>query len=62
LLSPRELEVLRLAAQGLTDPEIAERLVVSRHTVHRHMGNIRTKLNQRSKAAAVAKAAEEGLL
>jgi LuxR family maltose regulon positive regulatory protein len=62
LLSPREIEVLRLAAQGLTDPEIAERLVVSRHTVHRHMGNIRTKLNQRSKAAAVARAAEEGLL
>lgn len=61
-LSARELEVLRLVAQGLTDPEIAERLVVSRHTVHRHMANIRTKLNQRSKAAAVAKAADEGLL
>ena len=61
-LSRRELEVLRLAAQGLTDPEIAERLVVSKHTVHRHMANVRTKLNQRSKAAAVARAAEEGLL
>lgn len=61
-LSARELEVLRLAAQGFTEPEIAERLVVSRHTVHRHMGNIRTKLNQRSKAGAVAKAAEQGLL
>jgi DNA-binding NarL/FixJ family response regulator len=54
--------VLRFAAQGLTDPEIADRLVVSRHTVHRHMANIRTKLNQRSRAAAVAKAADEGLL
>ena len=61
-LSAREVEVLRLAAQGFTEPEIAERLVVSRHTVHRHMGNIRTKLNQRSKAGAVAKAAEQGLL
>jgi ATP/maltotriose-dependent transcriptional regulator MalT len=61
-LSAREVEVLRLAAEGLTEPEIAERLVVSRHTVHRHMGNIRTKLNQRSKAAAVARAAEQGLL
>ena len=62
ILSPREVEVLRLAARGLTDPEIAERLVVSKHTVHRHMGNIRTKLNERSKAGAVAKAAAEGLL
>jgi ATP/maltotriose-dependent transcriptional regulator MalT len=62
VLSRRELEVLRLAAQGLTDPEIAERLVVSKHTVHRHMGNIRTKLNERSKAGAVARAAEQGLL
>jgi DNA-binding CsgD family transcriptional regulator len=61
-LSPRELEVLRLAARGLTDPEIAERLVLSKHTVHRHMGNIRTKLNERSKAGAVARAAEQGLL
>jgi DNA-binding CsgD family transcriptional regulator len=61
-LSARELEVLRLAAQGFSDPEIAEKLVVSRHTVHRHMANIRAKLNQRSKAGVVAKAADEGLL
>ena len=61
-LSERELEVLRLAAQGFTEPEIAERLIVSKHTVHRHMANIRTKLNQRSKAGAVAKAADQGLL
>ena len=61
-LSERELEVLRLAAQGFTEPEIAEKLIVSRHTVHRHMANIRTKLNQRSKAAAVARAADQGLL
>ncbi|HLM31577.1 MAG TPA: LuxR C-terminal-related transcriptional regulator [Solirubrobacterales bacterium] len=61
-LSARELEVLRLAAQGLTEPQIAAQLIVSRHTVHRHMANIRAKLNQRSKAGAVAKAADEGLL
>ncbi len=61
-LSQRELEVLRLAAQGLTEPEIAEQLIVSKHTVHRHMANIRTKLNQRSKAGAVARAADQGLL
>jgi ATP/maltotriose-dependent transcriptional regulator MalT len=61
-LSPRELEVLRLVAQGLSDAEIAERLVVSQHTVHRHVANVRTKLRLPSRAAAVAHAAREGLL
>lgn len=61
-LSPRELEVLRLVAQGLSDAEIAERLVVSQHTVHRHVANVRVKLRLPSRAAAVAYAAREGLL
>lgn len=61
-LSPRELEVLALVAQGLSDAEIAERLVVSPHTVHRHVANIRAKLRLPSRAAAVAYAAREGLL
>jgi ATP/maltotriose-dependent transcriptional regulator MalT len=61
-LSPRELEVLALVAQGLGDAEIAERLVVSPHTVHRHVANIRAKLRLSSRAAAVAYAAREGLL
>lgn len=61
-LSPRELEVLRLVAQGLSDAEIAERLVVSQHTVHRHVANVRAKLRLPSRAAAVAYAAREGLL
>jgi ATP/maltotriose-dependent transcriptional regulator MalT len=61
-LSPRELEVLRLVAQGLSDAEIAERLVLSQHTVHRHVANVRTKLRLPSRAAAVAYAAREGLL
>lgn len=61
-LSPREVEVLTLVAQGLSDPEIAERLVVSPHTVHRHVANIRAKLRLPSRAAAVAYAAREGLL
>jgi DNA-binding CsgD family transcriptional regulator/tetratricopeptide (TPR) repeat protein len=61
-LSPREIEVLRLVAQGLSDAEIAERLVVSPHTVHRHVANIRAKLRLPSRAAAVAYAAREGLL
>jgi DNA-binding CsgD family transcriptional regulator len=61
-LSPREVEVLRLVAQGLGDAEIAERLVLSPHTVHRHVANVRTKLRLPSRTAAVAYAARAGLL
>ena len=61
-LSVRELEVLRLVAEGLSDAEIAERLVLSPHTVHRHVANIRTKLGLASRAAAAAHAARLGLL
>jgi DNA-binding CsgD family transcriptional regulator len=51
-LSPRERDVLRLVADGLSDAEIAERLVLSPHTVHRHVANIRRKLGLHSRAAA----------
>jgi DNA-binding CsgD family transcriptional regulator len=61
-LSEREREVLRLVADGLSDAEIAGRLIVSPHTVHRHVANIRTKLGQPSRAAAAAYAAREGLI
>jgi DNA-binding NarL/FixJ family response regulator len=61
-LTPRELEVLRLVAQGLSDAEIAERLVLSQHTVHRHVANVRLKLRLPSRAAAVAYAARAGVL
>ncbi len=61
-LTPREREVLTLVAQGLSDAAIAERLVVSPHTVHRHVANVRTKLRLPSRAAAVAYATREGLL
>ena len=61
-LTARELEVLRLVAEGLSDAEIAERLVLSRHTVHRHIANIRTKLGLASRAAAAAHATRLGLL
>jgi len=61
-LSERELEVLRLVAEGLSDAEIARRLVLSPHTVHRHVANVRVKLRQPSRAAAVAHAARTGLL
>jgi pimeloyl-ACP methyl ester carboxylesterase/DNA-binding CsgD family transcriptional regulator len=61
-LSAREREVLGLIALGLSDGEIADQLVVSPHTVHRHVANVRRKLRQPSRAAAVAEAAQRGWL
>jgi pimeloyl-ACP methyl ester carboxylesterase/DNA-binding CsgD family transcriptional regulator len=62
LLSRREREVLKLVAHGLNDREIAEQLILSPHTVHRHVANIRHKLGRGSRTAAVAEAARQGLL
>jgi DNA-binding NarL/FixJ family response regulator len=61
-LSPREREVLGLVAQGKTNAEIALVLVLSEHTVHRHVSNILAKLGTSSRAAAVGTAVEQGLL
>lgn len=61
-LSAREREVLALVATGLSDQEIAEQLILSPHTVHRHVANIRNKLGRGSRTAAVAEAARLGLL
>jgi pimeloyl-ACP methyl ester carboxylesterase/DNA-binding CsgD family transcriptional regulator len=61
-LSAREREVLGLVAQGLSDTQIAERLVISPHTVHRHVANILAKLGLPTRAAAAARAARAGLL
>jgi LuxR family transcriptional regulator, maltose regulon positive regulatory protein len=61
-LSERELDVLRLAADGCSNAEIGDRLGISPHTVHRHMANVRTKLGGDSKAAVVARATREGLI
>jgi pimeloyl-ACP methyl ester carboxylesterase/DNA-binding CsgD family transcriptional regulator len=61
-LSDRELEVLRLVARGLADREIARRLSLSPHTIHRHLANIRTKLGLPSRAAAAAHASRAGLI
>ena len=61
-LTAREQEILRLVGAGLSDADIAAQLVVSPHTVHRHVANIRTKLGQPSRAAAVAYAARAGLI
>jgi pimeloyl-ACP methyl ester carboxylesterase/DNA-binding CsgD family transcriptional regulator len=61
-LSSREREVLGLVAQGFSDAQVAERLVISSHTVHRHVANILAKLELPTRAAAAAAAARGGLL
>lgn len=61
-LTQRELEVLGLVAEGLTDPQIAVRLIISEHTVHRHVSNILAKLSCSSRAAAVKRATAAGAL
>ncbi len=61
-LSRRELEVVGLLAVGLSNREIAAQLVLSEHTVRRHVANILHKLRVPSRAGAVARAAEAGLI
>jgi LuxR family maltose regulon positive regulatory protein len=61
-LTERELDVLRLVAEGLSNREIGARLFLSEHTVHRHLANIRTRLGLPSRAAVVAYATRQGLL
>jgi DNA-binding NarL/FixJ family response regulator len=59
-LTKREREVLGLVAEGLADRAIADRLVLSQHTVHRHVANILRKLGCTSRSAAVAEALRKG--
>ena len=61
-LSRREVEVVRLVAQGLTNREIAARLVLSTRTVDMHVRNILSKLQSRTRTEAAGRAAELGLL
>jgi LuxR family transcriptional regulator, maltose regulon positive regulatory protein len=61
-VTPREREVLALLVEGLTNQQIAERLVVSEHTVHRHVTNILRKLELPTRTAAAAHAVRSGLL
>jgi DNA-binding NarL/FixJ family response regulator len=60
-VTAREREVLSLLAEGLSNRQIAERLVVSEHTVHRHVTNILRKLGLPSRTAAAAYAVRAGL-
>ena len=61
-LTPRELEVLRLLAGGLTNAEIADSLGVSTHTAKTHVAHVRGKLDLRDRAQAVIAAYESGLV
>ena len=61
-LTSRETEVLRMVASGMSNREIAGSLVLSEHTVHRHVANILRKLAQSSRTAAATHAARAGII
>jgi len=62
VLSAREVEVLGLVADGMTDIQIAKRLYLSRRTVGHHLSSVYRKLGAQGRAAAVHKAHEMGLI
>ncbi len=61
-LTQREVEVLQLVAEGMTNAEIADRLFLSRRTVEHHIGNIYNKISIGSRAAAAVWAKEQGII
>jgi len=62
LLTPRELEVTKLIAEGLTSDEIAETLVIAKNTVNRHRDNILEKLGMRNRVELTRYAIKRGLV
>jgi ATP/maltotriose-dependent transcriptional regulator MalT len=61
-LSRREVEVLRSVAPGMSNQDIADRLVLSKHAIHRRASSMLTKLDLPSRASAAAYAAEQALV
>jgi predicted ATPase/DNA-binding CsgD family transcriptional regulator len=61
-LTMREREVLQLVAEGLSDAQIAERLILSRRTISTHLSTIYSKLHVNSRTAAIRAAREQGLI
>ncbi len=61
-LSVREMDILKLLAQGCSDKEISETLVIARDTVHKHLGNIYSKLDVHSRMEAILRARSLRLL
>jgi DNA-binding NarL/FixJ family response regulator len=61
-LTAREVEVLRLLAQGLSNTQMAERLIISPRTIHAHIRSIYSKLGLTSRVAATRYAIDHHLL
>jgi len=61
-LTPRQIDVLRLVAEGKSNKAIAEQLFISERTVERHVSDIYSKLNVASRAAATAYAYKYNLV
>eukprot|EP01035_Chromulina_nebulosa_P057268 gene57268-78474_t len=62
LITRRELEILQLISEELTNPEIAEKLFISPHTVENHRNHILQKLGAKNTAGLMKKAIEQGLI